>query len=291
VAALLSERGADGRIAKHPYTKWTGAHWVLVALADLGYPPGDRSLVPLREQVLEWLFDERRLQPRRRTDEAYLAPISTIAGRTRIHASLEGNALYSLLALGVADSRVDALAARLRETQWADGGWNCDRTPSASHSSFEETLIPLRGLIWHARERGSRPSKNAARSAAELFLERRLFRRRSTGARIARDFVELHYPCYWHYDVLFGLKVMGEGGFLSDARCDEALGLLRSKQRADGGFPAEGKFWTLARTKSLRSLVSWGPATTGKSNEFVTADALCVLAQARLREVRGRSGR
>lgn len=86
--------------------------------------------------------------------------------------------------------------------QWEDGGWNCDRTPSARCSSFEETLIPLRGLIWHARERGSRASAKAARKAAEVFLERRLFKRRSTGRVIARDFVELHYPCYWHYDVL-----------------------------------------------------------------------------------------
>jgi hypothetical protein len=58
VAALLSERGHDGRIAQHPYTKWTGAHWVLATLADLGYQPGDKALLPLRDQVLEWLLDE-----------------------------------------------------------------------------------------------------------------------------------------------------------------------------------------------------------------------------------------
>ena len=78
-------------------------------------------------------------------DDVYLAPILMIAGRARIHASLEGNALDAVLALGLADQRVDAPAARLVESQWADGGWNCDRAPSASHSSLE-TLLPLRGL-------------------------------------------------------------------------------------------------------------------------------------------------
>ena len=38
--------------------KWQGAHWVLGALADLGYPPGDEALHPLREQVLgTWLHE------------------------------------------------------------------------------------------------------------------------------------------------------------------------------------------------------------------------------------------
>lgn len=235
--------------------------------------------MPLRDQVLEWLLDPRRWRPRRRSDEPYLGPILSIAGRDRIHASLEGNALYAILALGLADQRVDTLAQRLLETQWDDGGWNCDRRPSASHSSFTETLIPLRGLIWHARERRSRRSAAGARQAAEMLLRRRLFRRASNGRLISSDFVKLHYPCYWHYDVLFALKVLAEGGFLGDARCAHAIALLRSKQRVDGGFAAEAKFWAGRTSKSRRSLVTWGPTGGSRSNEFVTADAMWVLKQ------------
>ena len=51
VRSLLSERGKDGEIPFHPYRKWYGAHWILAILADIGYPPGDKSLVPLREQI------------------------------------------------------------------------------------------------------------------------------------------------------------------------------------------------------------------------------------------------
>jgi hypothetical protein len=40
------------------YAKWQGAHWVLSALADLGYPPGDSALIPLRERVLVAWLDE-----------------------------------------------------------------------------------------------------------------------------------------------------------------------------------------------------------------------------------------
>ena len=57
VSTLLSERGPDGTIDSHPYrAKWYGAHWVLVTLAELGYPSGDLSLLPQREQMLGWLF-------------------------------------------------------------------------------------------------------------------------------------------------------------------------------------------------------------------------------------------
>jgi hypothetical protein len=52
VATLLSERNTSGIIDTHPYHKWCGAHWVLVTLAELGYPAGDEALMPLREQTL-----------------------------------------------------------------------------------------------------------------------------------------------------------------------------------------------------------------------------------------------
>lgn len=276
VKTLLSQRGSDGRIPQHPYTKWTGAHWVLVALAELGYPPGDPALLPLRDQVLDWIFDPRRNRPRRAGDDAYLAPILTVAGRTRIHAAIEGNALFAILALGLADPRADRLAIRLTETQWADGGWNCDRKPKASTSSFEETLIPLRGLIWHAKLRDPR-TWPAARRAAEVLLTRSLFRRRSSGAPIAPQFQALHWPRYWHYDVLGALEVLVEGG-LVDERCDEALAWLESRRRADGGFPMDNKYWGGPTTPARASLVKWGPTGSGRSNEFVTAAAVQVLA-------------
>jgi hypothetical protein len=48
VRALLSQRDAEGWIPGSVYRKWTGAHWILAALAGLGYPPGDESLAPLQ---------------------------------------------------------------------------------------------------------------------------------------------------------------------------------------------------------------------------------------------------
>ncbi len=267
VNLLLSERGDDGKIPFHPYNKWAGAHWVMASLADIGYPLGDESLIPLRGQVYNWLLS-REHEKR----------IRSIEGRIRRCASQEGNALYYLLALGLADERVEELAERLRKWQWPDGGWNCDKNPGAINSSFMESLIPLRALALHARVTGNTASRIAAEHAAEIFLKRKLYKRQRDGSIINSDFVKLHYPCYWHYDILFGLKVMAEAGFIGDERCQDALSLLESKQLPDGGFPAEKKYYQVTRkNKTGRSLVDWGGTSEKRLNEFVTADALYVL--------------
>lgn len=146
------------------------------------------------------------------------------------------------------------------------------------HSSFMESLIPLRALALHGRLTGNEQSQQAAARAAEVFLKRKLFRRRRDGQVIQEDFVRLHYPCYWHYDILFGLKVMAEAGWVRDERCQEALALLESKRLADGGFPAEGRYYRVTdKAMSGRSLVDWDGTSTRRMNEFVTVDALFVL--------------
>jgi len=270
VRSLLSERQADGRIPYHPYAKWYGAHWVLGILADIGYPAGDQSLAPLREDVYSWL-----LGPEHQKN------IRSINGRVRRCASQESNALYASLTLGLEDERSDELARRLREWQWPDGGWNCDKHPEASHSSFMESLLPLRALALHAKMCGDEASKQAARKAAEVFLKRRMFLRQSDGSLMDKHFIRLHYPCYWHYDILFGLKVMAEAGFLHDERCREALALLESMRLPDGGFPAHERYYELTPEPKLsRSLVDWGGTSVKHMNEFVTVDALYVLKMA-----------
>ncbi|MHA2273132.1 MAG: hypothetical protein ACXACI_14805 [Candidatus Hodarchaeales archaeon] len=268
---LLSEQDKDGQIPFHPYAKWYGAHWVLVSLADIGYPPGDEVLAPLREQVYDWLFSSQHEKK-----------IKAIQGRVRRCASQEGNAVYYLCRLGLADARTDELVERLLKWQWPDGGWNCDKNPHACHSSFMESLIPLRSLAQYSKQTGDKDAKTTAEQAAEIFLKRKLFRRQHNGEIIKEDFVKLHYPCYWRYDILFGLKVMAEAGFIRDERCDEALTLLESKQLPDGGFPAEKKYYQVTDNKkrSGRSLVDWGGTSKKRANEFVTVDALYVLKEA-----------
>ncbi len=275
VRALLSGR-KDGVIPCHPYAKWFGAHWVLAALADLRYPAADRSLAPMRGQVYEWLFSKQHMEyvPKH---EPYAGPYMRVRGLVRAHASVEGNAVYYLNALGLADGRTAELAERLVGWQWPDGEWNCDKRPGAHTSSFTESLIPMRGLAAHARATGGH--RDAIDRAAEFFLERRLFKRKRDGRIISPRFAKLHYPCYWHYDILAALTVMKEAGFAKDERCADALSLLASKRLPDGGFPAEEKYYAEGSGwKSRSSPVGWGGVSKNRMNEFVTCEALGVLS-------------
>ena len=272
---LLSER-SGGVIPYHPYSKWFGSHWVLAALADILYPTRARDLVPLKEQVYEWLFSRGHMEYSRK-HEAYAGPFTAVRGLTRAHASMEGNAVYYLNALGLADDRTAQLADRLADWQWPDGGWNCDKSPSARTSSFTESLLPLRGLAAQAKSRGGH--RDVIDRAAEFFLERGLFKRKRDGRTISPRFTLLHYPCYWHYDILFGLTVMKEAGRLGDERCAEALSLLESKRLPDGGFPAEEKYYDEGSSRRSRlSLVGGGGVSKMRANEFVTCEALAALS-------------
>ena len=138
--ALLTHRDKNGRIRGQVYSKYTGAHWILADLAEIGYPPGDSSLSPLRDQVYNHWLSSSRTKERVVDHEAarYKSRpgVPIIEGRARRCASQEGNALYATVMLGLADARTDQLAANLIRWQWPDGGWNCDRKTEAMTSSF-----------------------------------------------------------------------------------------------------------------------------------------------------------
>ena len=158
VQALLSRRDGAGRIhaRRDVYDKWHGAHWVFAALADLGYPVGDESLKPLRDQVLSfWLRDQYFVEfTATSREQAYRrSGVPLIEGRYRRCASQQGNALYAAAKLGLLDRDADRLVERLLHWQWPDGGWNCDKNPTADTSSFMETLLPMRGLALYAAQR------------------------------------------------------------------------------------------------------------------------------------------
>lgn len=273
---LLSHRKPDGtQNVKNAYAKWQGPHWTLVNLAEIGYPAGDQDLLPMRDQFYAWLFAPNHMQM------PHTLIIKGEEDRVRRCASQEGNAVWYSYKLGLTDSRTDELVSRLQGWQWPDGGWNCDKRPGVTISSFFESLIPLRALAFHAELTGDRTSRAKARHAAEIFLKRHLFKRESNQTIINPNFTKTCYPYYADYNILFALVVMAEAGFIRDARCQEALDLLESKRLAGGGFPAERKLYKKANGVTSRGeFVDWGPSGKTKVNEFATADALYVLKAA-----------
>lgn len=287
VRTLLKDLDTDVgiRCAKGVYSKWQGAHWILATLSDIGYPKGDKRLLPVAKQALDCWLGERFFQEfsAERKEDAYKRDaIPVMRGRHRTCASQQGYALYYLLRLGLIGKEAERLVERLLHWQWPDGGWNCDKDPAAATSTFIHTAISLRGLTLYAKESRDPRVQAAADRAAGILLERRLFKRRSSGKSIRDEFTVLHYPLYWHYDVLGALKIMAEGSRIGDERCKDALDLLERKELKEGGWAAEKKYYKVSQKVQLGAdRVDWGPTGKTKMNEWITVDALAVLRAAK----------
>ncbi|HMI94157.1 MAG TPA: hypothetical protein VK509_22450 [Polyangiales bacterium] len=286
VKTLLARRDSDGRITsgKSVYAKWQGAHWILATLADIGYPEGDRALHPARDQILDcWLAPQfyAEFEARRKADAYRHDGVPVMEGRHRRCASQQGYALFFLLKLGLENERVHDLVERLMRWRWPDGGWNCDKEPSAAKSTFIHTLHSMRGLALYAERMADKQARAAVNEASDIFLTRHLYKRASDGRVIRAEFTKLHYPLYWHYDVLGALKVMAEVRLIGDRRCDEALDLLESKEHPGGGWGAESRYYSVSKAIELHAdFVDWGGASKKRMNPWVTVDALSVLRQA-----------
>ncbi|MFQ5871493.1 MAG: hypothetical protein ACE5IB_04990, partial [Candidatus Geothermarchaeales archaeon] len=249
----------------HPYKKWTGAHWRLVSLVELGLPAGDRRALSAADQVLKWL-----------SGHTHRSRIKKINGLVRRCASQEGNALAVCSRLGLTDdSRARELAQFLLEWQWPDGGWNCDKDEHAHHSSFYESLAPLWGLIEYHHATGDEDCLEAAERTAEFFLSHRLFRSETTGEIVNPEWLKLHYPLYWHYDILQALRILSLLGKLKDPRVQEALDVTEDRRLPDGRWRPGGYYWRPPGSKGSNvDVVDWG---RGGPNTMITLNALRVL--------------
>jgi hypothetical protein len=135
---------------------------------------------------------------------------------------------------------VQGIVERLLREQMADGGWNCEQERGSSRGSFHTTICVLEGLLEYERAMGGSPAVTAARERGQNYLlERRMFRRRSTGELIDPAWTQFSFPTGYHYDVLRGLDYLRSAHITPDARMAEAIDLVDSKRDASGRWPLE----------------------------------------------------
>ena len=178
------------------------------------------------------------------------------------------------------------LVERLLGEQLPDGGWNCEVEHGATVSSFATTINVLEGLLEHERAvGGSAAVAEARRRGEEYILERRLFRRKSTGEvidpELARvlvpDLVALRRPARTRLPARRGGRARrahrrGRRRSSRATGTPTAAGRSRTSPRAR---PTSG--WRTARasradgTRSARFGCSTGPRLAGRSS--VRADA------------------
>ncbi|MGH9117533.1 MAG: hypothetical protein ACRD0A_06545 [Acidimicrobiales bacterium] len=110
-----------------------------------------------------------------------------------------------------------------------------------------------------------------------MFLRAGLFRSERRREAAWPHYLKLRYPPYWNHDVLFGLRVLADGGLAGDERAAEAVDVVDAARRPDGRWAANGKWWNAPGAKSYPEAVDWGPT---KPSEMVTFHAVRVLKAA-----------
>jgi len=235
-ARLLALQGEDGQWAggacfpsrsifesyKSPGQPWTSTLPTLQLLHDFGIDPRSERMRRAVTQVRDHCRWEHAGQP---FFSGEVEPC--INGRT--------------VTLGTYfDQDVDGVVTRLLGEQLEDGGWNCDAERGSVRSSFASTINVLEGLLAHERATGgSAQSIEARRRGDEYLLERKLFRRKSTGDVVDPAWLQFSFPIRWNYDVLRALDYFRSVGDAPDSRMDEAIDLLRSKQQPEGTWLLE----------------------------------------------------
>jgi hypothetical protein len=237
-ARLLSLQAADGRWGGAAWNRgWNSTMHVLMLLRDLGLHPASdqaRRATDLVRDRVTWkgcgpdeceanAFFDGEVEP---CINGQVAAVGAYFGQD-----------------------VRGLVARLLTEQLPDGGWNCEALNGSTRSSFNTTICVLEALLAYERAvGGSQEIIEARLRGQEYLLERRLFRRRSTGAVIERDrkggsqWTHFAFPTWWHYDVLRGLEYLRSAGVAYDERMAEAIELVASKRDGDGLWPLETRY-------------------------------------------------
>ncbi len=138
---------------------------------------------------------------------------------------------------------MSALAERLLGEQLPDGGWNCEVENGATVSSVGTTINVLEGLLEYERATDGPAEVGEARRRGEAYmLERRLFRRKSTGEVIDPSWLQFSFPTWWHYDVLRGLDYLRDAAVTPDARLAEAVKVVEGNRDPSGRWPLQRRY-------------------------------------------------
>ena len=256
VAEYLKEQHHDGfwGFAEDVYwPKWNATVWALILLGELGVPGNNPSIRAGCEYFLKTISEQDRSWPPPKYAEDDLR-----SWRLCWEPCVTGNMARTLAVFGYGkDPRVQEMFEWLVKNQRDDGGWNCDTEDSRNgepvhHSSFMSTIEPLWAFSSLAPQHWPKGAKEKVERGVEFLLLHKLFKSDKTGKVIREEWTQLHFPMFYFYDILHGLRVVSSLGYGSDERIHDALELLKSKRLADGTWTMEASFLRALRRNFVK---------------------------------------
>jgi hypothetical protein len=235
-AGILNLQQKDGSWRRDGAPVWLTTLFTMQLLRASGIDPSDPAVEAAAARIergLRWNNQGGRWDLR----------AAESGGNTLFQGEVEPCINGGALAVGSYFGRPnESLMRRLLSEQLEDGGWNCE-APRSSRSSFHTTLCVLEGLIEYERAVGSVPDVTSSRKRGEEYLlERRLYRRLSTGNIANKEFMNFAFLPRYRFDILRGLDYFQSTKCEPDARMADAVGIVRSKMQQDGRWLLDASY-------------------------------------------------
>ncbi len=261
--------------------KFTATVWPLILLGEMGLPPEPRikkacerflDLHQMGNGAFSWVSNREKRRGEWKMEE---------------EPCLTGNMIRTLIVFGYGqDPRVKSAVGWMPEHQQEDGGWNCDYPHrSVRHSSFMSTIEPLWAYSEIPQSRWTRKMKRSVGRGAEFLLMHHIYKSdhhdwRPTELWGREHFTKFHFPMYYYYDALHGLRVLTKLGYGDDERVRDAVHLVLSKRTPEGKWLLEGD-WLRERkgenaVKRRRTIVN--VETLMKPSKWVTLNCYRALS-------------
>lgn len=257
---LLVIRQSNGHWGRGFYQpKWTSSHYTLLDLRNLCINPANELISETLQIILE-------------REKAPDGGINPIGMSKKSDICVNGMFLNYASYFGAKQDGLKSVVDFILHEQVADGGFNCrSNRKMVTHSSVHSTLSVIEGISEY-KKNGYRyrlvELLKAEMDARSFLLAHQLFRSHRTGEIINPDFLKLHYPGRWHYDILRALDYFRSAGAGYDKRMADALGVLIKKRSKEG-------LWLLAA--AYPGATHFDMEQAGKPSRWNTLRALRVL--------------
>lgn len=239
--------------------KWTSSHYTLLDLKNLAI----QSDLPAISTIIHMILREEK------GEDGGINPGKTVS---KSDVCINGMFLNYATYFGADPSDLESVVDYILSQQLPDGGFNCQLSrKGATHSSLHSTISVVEGIreyAHHGYEYRLEALEKAELESREFMLEHRLYKSDKTGKIIDNRMTMLSYPCRWRYDILRALEYFQVAGADFDDRMEDAIELLKSKQRKDQTWPVQQKH---------PGKTHFDMEQTGKSSRWNTLRALKVL--------------
>jgi hypothetical protein len=260
--------------------KYTATVWPLILLGEMGVPPEPRIKTACE-----------RFLSLHQMDNGAFSPLRVSNGEKRRGWKMEeepcltGNMIRTLIVFGYGeDPRVRKAIEWMPEHQQEDGGWNCDYPQrQVKHSSFMSTIEPLWAYSEIPRSRWTRRMKGSIERGAGFLLMHHIYKSDhhdwSPTELWGEQPTKFHFPMYYYYDALHGLRVLAKLGYGDDERVGDAVHLILSKKTPEGKWLLEGDWlreWKgKTKVKRRKTIVNLEPLM--KPSKWVTLNCYRAL--------------